>query len=148
MFGLNTLFHAIVIELIRAVTGRLFTEDQIHEVTTTAIGKYFADWFPEPADERAARERVEEARLHIQKASLIISGMQEELSQQTAQLDNLLDDVEEKKKLAERYGHLTATNREQFAALRAELEESLRKELVAQAEKGRRLRQAGSAASG
>jgi hypothetical protein len=67
--------------------------------------------------------------------------MQQELSQQSEQLDVLLVEIEEKKKLAERYGHLAATNREQFAAFRSEIEEALRKELVAQAGQGRRVRQ-------
>lgn len=142
MRGLDILFHAVGVELTRAITGRLFNEDQIRAVTKSAIGKYFAEWFPEPADERTARERVEEARLHIGKASSIISHMQEELSLQSTQLDNLLVEVEEKKKLAEKYGHLSATNQQQFAAFRDEMEEVLRKELVSQAETGRRLRQA------
>jgi hypothetical protein len=68
--------------------------------------------------------------------------MQQELSQQSTHLDQLLVEVEEKKKLAEQYGHLVATNQQQFAANLAKMEEVLRKELVAQAEKGRRLRQA------
>lgn len=37
--------------------------------------------------------------------------MQGELAQQSAQLDELLVQVEEKKKLAEQYGHLAVTNR-------------------------------------
>jgi len=67
--------------------------------------------------------------------------MQEELSQQSSQLDALLAEVDEKRKLAEQYGQLAATNQKQFAAFRLEMEEALRKELGAQGEKGRRLRQ-------
>ncbi len=144
MLGFDALLNAVGIELSRAVTGRLFNDDQIRAVAKSAIGKYFADWLPEPADERTARERVEEARLHIGKASSIITQMQQELSQQSTQLDKLLVEVEEKKKLAEQYGHLAATNQQQFSAFRSEIEELLRKELVAQAERGRRLRQAAS----
>lgn len=144
MFGFDTLFGAVGVELSRAITGRLFNDDQIRSVAKSAIGKYFADWLLEPADEHAAKERVEEARLHIDKASSIITQMQRELSQQSGQLDILLAEVEEKKKLAERYGHLAATNKGQSAAFRSEIEELLRKELVAQAERGRRLRQAAS----
>jgi hypothetical protein len=144
MFGFGKLFDAVAIELTRAVTGRLFNDEQIRAVSKSAFGKYFADWLPEPTDERTARERVEEARLHIGKASSIITQMQGELTQQSAQLDELLVQVEEKKKLAEQYGHLAATNQQQFAAFRMEMEEVLRHELVAQAEKGRRLRQTAS----
>ena len=142
--GLEVINRAVYSELSRAITGRLFTEQQIRAVTKSAIGRYFAGFLPEPADERTARERVEEARVHIGKASNIIGQMQEELAAQSSQLDNLLKEVEEKKSLADKYGQLAATNQKQFAAFRAEMEEVLRKELVAQAEKGRRLRQAAS----
>ena len=69
MFGFETLIRAVGLELSRAVTGRLFNDDQIRAVTKSAMGRYFADLLPEPADERTARERVEEARMHIGKAS-------------------------------------------------------------------------------
>ena len=65
-------------------------------------------------------------------------------SLQSAQLDKLLVEVEEKKRLAEKYGQLATTNQQQFAAFRSEIEEVLRKELMAQAEKGRRPRQVAS----
>ena len=54
---------ALSTEVLRTVTGRLFTDAQIRQVALHAVGKYFADLLPEPADERVARERVEEARL-------------------------------------------------------------------------------------
>jgi len=135
MFGIEIVTGAVAVELSRALTGRLFTDDQIRAVTKTAIGKYFADLLPEPEDKRTARERVEEARSHIGRASAIIAQMQQELSSQSTQLDKLLVEVEEKKQLAEKYGVLAATNQQQFAAYKSEIEEVLRKELIAQAEK-------------
>ena len=119
MFGFDTLVSAVGLELSRAITGRLFNDDQIRAVTKSAIGKYFADLLPEPEDERTAKERVEKARLHIGKASSIITLMQQELSRQSTQLDKLLVEVEEKKQLAEKYGQLAATNQQQSAAFRA-----------------------------
>ena len=95
-------FSAISAELIRTVTGRLFTDAQIRQVAGHAVGKYFADLLPEPADERAARERVEEAQTHISRASEIITQLQSELGTQTQQLNRVLAEIEEKKKLAER----------------------------------------------
>lgn len=145
MIDIALLYNAFSSEVVRTITGRLFSEEQVRTLTRSAIGKYLAEFLPEPADERTAKERVEEARLHIGKASQIIASMQGELSQQSTQLDKLLLEIEEKKKLAEKYGHLASTNQQLFAALRSEMEESLRKELVAQADKGRRLRQAASA---
>jgi hypothetical protein len=143
-FGFGSFVDAIMIEVTRRATGQLFSDDQIRTISKTAIGKYFANLLPEPADERTARERVEEARLHIVKASTIIADMQGELSQQSVQLDKLLAQVEEKKKLAEQYSQLAATNRQQFAAFRTEMEDALRQELVEQAKKGKRLRQTAS----
>lgn len=140
----STFSGALLREVSRAFTGRLFTDEQIRSVTSTAIGRYFTDFLPEPADERAARERVEEAKIHIGKASSIVVQLQAELAQQSTQLDSLMAEIDEKKKLADRYAQLAATNQEQFAAMRAEIEEVLRKELVAQSEKGRRIRQVAS----
>ena len=141
---LHSVVSAVGVELIRAVSGKLFTEDQVRAVSSHAVGKYFADLLPEPAEDRTARERVEEARSHIGKASSIIAAMQSELSTQTTQLDALLGEIEEKKKMADQYAQLAATSREQFSALRKEMEEVLRQELVAQSEKGKRVRQLAS----
>lgn len=140
MLPFSHIVDAISTELIRAVTGKLFTEDQIKTITSHAVGKYFAEYLPKPTEERAARERVEEARHHISEASRIITHMQAELGQQTEQLDKLIREVEEKKKLAERYETLAKTNQEQFAAFRVEMESALRQELITQSEKGKRLR--------
>jgi hypothetical protein len=141
MFGFEILLNAVSIELSRAVTGKLFTDAQIRSLASHAVGKYFVDWLPEPKEQRTARERVEEARQHIGKASSIITAMQSELSTQSTELDKLLVEIEEKKKLAQQYAHLAATNQEQFAAFRKEMEDVLRSELMAQSEEGKRLRQ-------
>ncbi|MDX6385593.1 MAG: hypothetical protein QOK48_3166 [Blastocatellia bacterium] len=144
MFPLEFI-NAISAELFRALTGRLFTEAQIRTVTSNAIGKYFADFFPEPKDERAARERVQEAQEHISKASAIITQLQTELGSQTQQLDSVLKELEDKKQLAQRYAALAETSQEQFAAFKAEMETVLRQELVAQSEKGKAMRRLASA---
>ncbi len=145
MLSINMLANAVSTELIRLVTGKLFTEEQIRSVSSHAIGKYLADWLPELGNEKAARERVEEARSHIATASTIIIDMQAELNDEAEKLDKLLFDIEEKKKLAEHYALLATTNQEQFSAFRREIEEVLRQELVVQSEKGKRSRQVASA---
>lgn len=134
----------LVNALIRAITGELFTEKQVKSITQHAIGKYFADLFPAPEVERKARERVEEAREHIGKASSIIEEMQVDLENQTNQLDLLLIEIDEKKIIAERYAELAETNQEKFAAFRAEMEDALKKELIEQSETGKTLRQIAS----
>lgn len=141
-------FNIIRAELIsaffRILTGRLFTESQIREITSHTIGRYFAELFPEPAAERRARERVEEAREHITEASNIITAMKTDLESQTAQLDKLLHEIEEKKNMAERYERLSTTNQESWNAFRKEMEDALRKELFVHSEQGKTMRRVGS----
>ena len=127
--------------LVRAMTGKLYTDEQIKTITSGAIGKYFAELFPTPKDELAAQERAESARKHISAASTIIRDIQEDLETQGHKLGELLEEVEQKKQLADRYQALANTNRNAFEAFRAEMEEALRKELQEQAEKGKRIRQ-------
>ncbi len=129
----------------RAITGKLYTDEQIKTITAGAIGKYFSEFFPTPKDELAAQERVESARNHISAASSIIRDMQGDLETQDRTLGKLLKEVEHKKQLADRYQALANTNREAFDAFRAEMKDALRQELQEQAEKGKRIRQAVSA---
>ena len=144
MVTLNALINSIFDAFLRAVTGRLFSDQQIQAITSNTVGKYFTDWFPTPEKELETRERVEQAREHISKASAIIGGMQSDLENHTRQLDQILKEVKEKKQLAERYAELAQTNEEKLAAFKAEMEESLRRELMAQAGQGKRLRQLAS----
>jgi flagellar biosynthesis chaperone FliJ len=128
--------------LSRIITGKLLTEEQIQSISKNTIGSYFTDWLPTPKEEADAKRRVEQARMHISEASGIISGLQDELNQQAQQLDQIIRDIEEKKKQADHYEVLAKTNKEAFDAFKTEMETSLREELIAQAEKGKRLRQA------
>jgi CHASE3 domain sensor protein len=134
----------VISALSRAITGRLFTDEQIKSITSGAMGKYFADFFPTPKDVLAAEHKVETAHKHIAAASAIILEMQENLESQNQSLEHLLKEIEEKKSLADRYQTLAQTNEAEFKAFREQMEESLRKELTEQAAKGRRLRQAAS----
>ena len=63
--------------------------------------------------------------------------MQEDLECQDRKLTELLTEVEEKKQLAEKYQNLAQTKRETFEAFRLEMEDTLRNELIRQAEKGK-----------
>jgi CHASE3 domain sensor protein len=145
-YGMYPLIGQVSTELIRsvsrAITGKLYTEEQITTITSGAIGKYFAEFFPTPKEELETHERVGSARKHISAASSIISDMQQDLETQDRKLSELLKEVEQKKQLADRYQALANTNREAFDAFRAEMEDALRKELEEQAVKGRRIRQA------
>jgi hypothetical protein len=117
------------------------TEEQIKGVTGGVVGKYLADWFPASQQELEAGKRVDVARGHIAEATRIIDGLRIDLEHQAGLLDHLAKDIEEKRQVAERYAALAETNREASAAFRAEIEETLRRELLTQASKGRRLRQ-------
>jgi hypothetical protein len=144
MLSLNKLIDEMFAVLMRSLTGRLFTDSELHRFTSHAIGRYFSEWFPEPERDRQARERVEEARNHISRASSIIAGMQSDLESQTEQLNKLLEEIDEKKELADRYARLADTNQEKFAAFREEMEEALRNELIQQSEQGKKLRRVAS----
>lgn len=137
--------NQVYLELIRSVTGQLFTEDQIKTLTKHAVGRHLAEFFPENENEKNARERVDEARIHITKASEIIGSMQHELELQTNQLDTLLTDIELKKIQANKFAELAATNEAKFSAFKEQMAESLRDELVACSNEGKKLRRAVSA---
>lgn len=130
--------------LSRSITGKLMTDSQIQRLSGTVVGKYFSDWFPTSAEELQAQKHVELAQQHIAEANRIITGLKGDLDQQAEQLDSLAREVEKKRRLAERYATLAATHHETFQAFRAEMEESLRRELAMQANKGKRIRQTAS----
>lgn len=146
MSFITNLYGEFLSVLFRALTGILFTNEQIKSITSNAVGKYFADFFPTSKNEQEAQQKVDAARKHISAASGIILEMQENLESQNQNLDRLLTEIEEKKKLAERYEALAKTNQKEFTAFRKEMEESLRRELEEQAARGRRLRQVASLA--
>lgn len=143
-YTLDVLSSELANEIIRLITGQLFTRKQITKITSHAIGKYFYDWFPEPEEEIKAKERVETARKHISKASSIIAEMQSDLENQSLQLDHILEEIGEKKKLADRYSELAETSQKKFSAFKAEIEETLRNELILQSNQGKRFRQIAS----
>lgn len=130
--------------LSRIITGKLLTEEQIQSISKNTVGSYFADWLPTPKEEADAKRRVEQARVHISEASSIISGLQDELNAQAQQLDQIIRDIEEKKKQADHYAVLAKTNKDAFDAFKTEMEETLKGQLIAQAEKGKRVRQVAS----
>ncbi|MBV8753411.1 MAG: hypothetical protein JO328_11195 [Hyphomicrobiales bacterium] len=141
---INALSSEISQQVVRAITGRMFTKEQIDTIVHNSIGKHFAEYFPTPGEEREAIERVAEAESHIVKATAIVAKLQADLNSRSVALRALLTDIDEKQKLAEHYATLATANEKQSAAIRLELEKAIRQELVAQANKGKRLRQAAS----
>jgi hypothetical protein len=142
--AINSLSAEISQQIIRAITGRLFTKEQIDAIVKNSIGKHFAEFFPTAEEEREAIQRVVEAEAHIAKATAIVVKLQADLNSRSAALRALLADIEDKQKLAEHYATLASANENQVTAIRAELEKAIRQELIAQANKGRRLRQSAS----
>lgn len=138
----------LIRELSKRVTGKLLTETQVQAITTNIVGKYFSDWLPTRQREAEAEERISAVRVHITEATLIISGLQDDLEKQAKQLDLLAKEIDEKKQIAERYAILAQTNQDALAAFKSEMEETVRKELSVQAEKGKRVRMAVSLISG
>ncbi|MBU1041489.1 MAG: hypothetical protein KKF77_10370 [Proteobacteria bacterium] len=137
---------ALIRELSRAITGRLFSDDQIRSITKGTIGRLVSDYFPSSCDDKAAHDRVEEAKDHLNAANVILSSMQTELSTQVEKLNQVISDIDEKKKIAERYDAIAATNKDQVEAYKAELGEIIRAEIEIQSNKDRGLRRAVSVA--
>ena len=144
MNQIEKLLIQVYTELIRGLTGELFTKEQISQITTHTIGKYFKGFFPAIGSEKNALEKVEEAKDHITKANSIIAEMQSDLTTQTNQLNILLKDIEEKKGLAKKYANLSSLNKDKFSAFKEEMSTTLREELVQQSAKGRTLRRISS----
>jgi DNA repair ATPase RecN len=134
-------------ELSKLITGKLLTETQIQSVSKHIVGKYFTDWLPTPQKEAEAEERISAAKTHIAEATKIIVNLQDDLEKQANQLELLAKEIDEKKQVAERYAVLAKTNQDAFAAFKAEMEETVRKELTAQNEQGKALRRTVSFAS-
>jgi hypothetical protein len=127
--------------LTQAITGSLLTEDQIRKISKNTIGTYFADFFPTPKEELEARARVDKALAHISEASRIVLELQDELQDQEGKLNQIILQIEEKKKIADHYATLAQTNQQVFDAFKLELEETLRGQLREEAERGKRIRQ-------
>lgn len=127
-------------EIIKLVTGKLLTESQIQSVSKHVVGKYFTDLLPASESEVEAEERITSAKKHITEASNIISSLHTDLEKQAEQLELLAKEIEQKKQIAERYAALAQTNQESFSAFKIEMEETLRKELNMQNEKGKVMR--------
>ncbi|MCI9865704.1 hypothetical protein RHIZ_07080 [Rhizobium skierniewicense] len=136
--SLGIIYGEVYVALARAITGALLTEEQIQQVSRHAVGRYFSELLLE--DRKSAKVKIERAYENLQSASVIISEIQSELEARRSALDLLLKEIEEKRNLADRYSHLAATNKEASAAIRAELEDTLKTELTARSRQGRGLR--------
>lgn len=145
MSMLTTLSAEVVSQATKALTGQLFTEEQIKGITGHSVGKYFKELFPDNELDRTQRERIELAQSHIVEASSIMADMRIELDAQKATLENLLGEIEEKKSTAEKYAQLAETNQGAVSAVRHEIELTLREELVRQSKAGRGIRRVASA---
>ena len=101
--------------LVQVLTSRWLTDEQIRGISANVVGNYFSDWLPTPKAEREVSARVEAAQTHIAEASRIIAGLRTDLYGQAQHLNQLIADIEEKKKAAEHYAALARTNQEAFA---------------------------------
>lgn len=127
-------------EISRRLTGRLLTEQQIQPITENIVGQHFSEFFPTPQKDIEAQAQISAAKLHITEASEIISSLQKELDKQVSQLDSLSKEITERKKDAERYEELSKAGQNTFSAFNVEMERTVRKELIEQAEKGKHVR--------
>jgi hypothetical protein len=134
-------------EIAKVIAGRLLTDEQITSVSNHVVGKYFSELLPTPENEAEAENRIAAAKIHMTEASNLILGLQADLEKQASQLEFLAKEIEQKKELAERYTVLAQTNQAAFSAFKMEMQETLRRELNTQNEKGKNIRRAVSFAS-
>ena len=139
-FHVSLLVSEISDELIRTLTGRLFSQSQIKQITDHSLGRYFKSLFPEDADTSSSQEKIVEAKNHIQSAVEIVDTLKRELSAQSETLEQLTSEIEEKKKTAEIYANLANTNVHAAEAMRDEIRMSIKNELLSQSETGRTIR--------
>lgn len=145
--GISLIAFEATRELSKLITGKLLTENQIQSASKHIVGRYFADWLPTAEKEVEAEERISSAKLHIAEASRIITTLQGDLEKQADQLELLAKEIDDKKQIAERYAVLAQTNQDAFSAFKVEMEETIRRELNAQNEKGKTIRRTVSFAS-
>ena len=139
---LESFVNQLSISLIKSATGSLLTKEQIQKITSHSVGRYLKDFLPDDRDAEDSRQKVESARIHIESATAIIGDIRTDLDAQSSALDMLLTEIQEKKKAAEEYRLLVETNQDAFAAMRRQLEDSVRAELVRQSEEGKVIRRA------
>lgn len=134
---LSTVMSELLKILSQQITGRILTEQQIQSITENVIGQYFSELLPTSKRDLESQERIAAAKTHIEEATVIISGLQKDLDHQIIQLDALSQEIDERKQDVEGYRRLSEVGQEGLFVLRKEMEESIRKELLAQAEKGK-----------
>lgn len=139
-FDVTLLSTEIVRGLSRILTGKLLAPDQIQNISKNVVGKYFIDFLPSSKEEVEAEKRVEAARSHITEANRLISGLQTDLEEQAQRLNLIQKEILEKQELVNRYSTLAEAKQETVTAFKTEMEEAIRKELIAQSEKGKQLR--------
>lgn len=128
MSNLGGLTTELLRESARMLSGRLLTSDQIGGITSTIVGKYFADWFPEPEEEVEARRQIQLAQHHLVQAQSIIADLRKEAEEQAKQLEGLEAALHQKKELAEHYAALAAAGQDTSRAFRSEMETVIRQE--------------------
>jgi hypothetical protein len=67
---LTTITAVIAVEIVRLLTGRLFTKDEISKITSHTIGRYLTELFPKIEEGKGVEDRVSEAQAHISKGLL------------------------------------------------------------------------------
>lgn len=137
------LYYELSIQIFRILTGQLFTQKQIKDITEHAVGRYFKDLFPETAYLDRS-EKIAIAQNNISTASNIIAELKLDLDAQVETLNQLLEEIKEKQDVAQQYEELAKTNKDAARAVRAEIENSIRHELEIQSNKNRNIRRISS----
>ncbi len=82
----QSLFNELFIQILRTLTGQLFTKEQIRQITQHSLGRYLAELFPEDEKALDRAQRLSAAKQHMESAARIMSEMRLELDAQTETL--------------------------------------------------------------
>lgn len=138
---INLLLDSFSQELIKMISGELLSDAQIRAIVNHSVGKYFKQLFPKIGEEREIADCVDEARQYISKIGELIVQLQDKLNAQAQQLELSLEKYKKIKSLSDQHQALAKIGREQSQALRSEIEEAMREQLLAASKKGKKVRQ-------
>jgi hypothetical protein len=89
----------------------------------------------------ASEKKIIRARDYISRAENIIVDVKKEIEDENLKFVEVIEAIEEKKRLAERYVELAKTSEGQIAEFKDEMEKTLRKDLIKQTNSDNIIRQ-------
>lgn len=136
MISVYALASSISQEVIRLLTGRLLSEEQISKLSDGAFAPLLKTYLPAKRDRRDLSAKVEAALGHMDAAGQIIEELQKELELKKADLDSVSVDLKAKQQLVQDQEAALKVSEEQLKGMRGVFTNAIR----AEANRGARTR--------